>query len=738
TALTTLRQKLDTTKKEKDDLNMKLEKFQTSSKRLTDLLASRTSEKAGLGYNSQVFTKAMFDCDNYYSSESDSDSWPPSNLYDRFVPSGGYHAVSKDVLSFAQSPELVKSPRHSGQLSQPPISVAPSVPLRSNSHSKGYKKNKKACFVCKSVDHLIKDYDFHAIKLAQRTYASRDIHKQYAPVNHSKFPLHKVSAAAPFQSLSVLTTVDRTGNPQQALKDKGVIDSRCSRHMTGNMSYLSDFKELNGGYVALGGNPKDGKITGKGKSKTGKLDFDDVYFVKDLKFNLFSLPDASQVLLRVPRENNMYNVNLKNIIPSGDLNSLFAKATLDESNLWHRRLGHVNFKTINKLVKAIMANLADKAILSGAENRPPMLEKDMHDSWRSRMEMYMLNRQHGRIILESVEHGPLLWPSVTEEGVTRLKKYSELSAAEAIQADCDSYHQPQFQQQASTYKSSPYTTSYHTPQFVSHGSSSSNLSISYPMNETSSTVNHNAYMATAPQIDYAPSAHHQSKFSSPETGLVVLVFQKGDDPIDAINHMMSFLTLVVTSRYPTTNNQLRTSFNPRQQATINDGRVTIQPIQGRQNQMSVCSSRPFTSRSGETSGRQRVIVCYNCKGEGHMAKQCTKPKRKCDEEWFKDKVLLVQAQASGHVLQEDELDFLADPGMAESSTNQTVVTTNVAYQADDLDAYDSDFNLPYGKRAIGTKWVYKNKKDERGIVIRIKARLVAQGHTQEEGIDYEE
>nr|GEZ25743.1 hypothetical protein [Tanacetum cinerariifolium] len=84
-----------------------------------------------------------------------------------------------------------------------------------------------------------------------------------------------------------------------------------------------------------------------------------------------------------------------------------------------------------------MASLADKAILSGAENRPPMLEKEMYDSWRSRMEMYMLNRPHGRIILESVEHGPLHWPSVIEEGVTRLKKYSELLAAEAIQADCD-------------------------------------------------------------------------------------------------------------------------------------------------------------------------------------------------------------------------------------------------------------------------------------------------------------
>nr|GEU57455.1 hypothetical protein [Tanacetum cinerariifolium] len=177
------------------------------------------------------------------------------------------------------------------------------------------------------------------------------------------------------------------------------------------------------------------------------------------------------------------------------------------------------------------------------------------------------------------------------------------------------------------------------------------------MNETSSTVNHNAYMATAPQIDYALSAHHPSEFSSPETGLGVPVFQKGDDPIDAINHMMSFLTSIVTSR---------------------------------QNQMTAGSSRPFTLGSGATSGRQRVIICYNCKVEGHMAKQCTKPKRKRDAEWFKDKVLLVQAQASGQVLQEEELDFLVDPGTAKSSTNQTVVTTNAAYQADDLDAYDSN------------------------------------------------
>nr|GEY18263.1 hypothetical protein [Tanacetum cinerariifolium] len=84
-----------------------------------------------------------------------------------------------------------------------------------------------------------------------------------------------------------------------------------------------------------------------------------------------------------------------------------------------------------------MTSLADKAILSGADNRPPMLEKDMYDSWKSRMKLYMLNRQHGRMILEFVENGLLLWPTVEENGVTRLKKYSELSTTEAIQAVCD-------------------------------------------------------------------------------------------------------------------------------------------------------------------------------------------------------------------------------------------------------------------------------------------------------------
>ncbi|GKF62380.1 transposon ty3-G gag-pol polyprotein [Tanacetum coccineum] len=128
--------------------------------------------------------------------------------------------------------------------------------------------------------------------------------------------------------------------------------------------------------------------------------------------------------------------------------------------------------------------------------------------------------------------------------------------------------------------------------------------------------------------------------------------------------MMSFLTAVVTSRYPTTNNQLRTSSNPHQQTTIYDGKVTVQPVQGRQTTYATGTIRKYTSgASGSNTGKQRTIICYNYKGEGHISKQCTKPKRKRDETVIHDFLTLKPL---------------------------TVITHNAAYQADDLDAYDSD------------------------------------------------
>ncbi|GKD26729.1 hypothetical protein Tco_1232943 [Tanacetum coccineum] len=235
-----------------------------------------------------------------------------------------------------------------------------------------------------------------------------------------------------------------------------------------------------------------------------------------------------------------------------------------------------------------------------------------------------------------------------------------------------SYQNSQHQQFVSPYPSPQYGSPYQSQQCSTHQSSIP-LSITYLSNEYQQSIHHNVYSPSSsiPQLEYAPS--------------------KGDDPIDAINHMMSFLTAVFTSRYPTINNQLRNSSNPRQQATINDGRVTVQPVQGRQISYAAGTTRTFTPRvSGNNSGKQRIVTCYNYKGEGHMSKQCTKPRRKRDDTWFKDKVLLVQAQASDQILHEEELAFLADPGILEGQATQTVITHNVAYQADDLDAYDSD------------------------------------------------
>nr|GEZ22248.1 copia protein [Tanacetum cinerariifolium] len=128
-----------------------------------------------------------------------------------------------------------------------------------------------------------------------------------------------------------------------------------------------------------------------------------------------------------------------------------------------------------------------------------------------------------------------------------------------------------------------------------------------------------------------------------------------------------------------------------------------------------------------------------------MSKQCTKPKRKRDKAWFKDKVLLVQAQANGQVLHEEELEFLEDPGIVETQSTHTnpfsaagPSNTNASptHGKSSFKGASQPFDNP--DMEIGTKWVYRNKKDERGIVVKNKARLVAQGHTQEEGIDYEE
>nr|GEX53524.1 hypothetical protein [Tanacetum cinerariifolium] len=124
--------------------------------------------------------------------------------------------------------------------------------------------------------------------------------------NSGKVPVNTAKQSSPRAATS--TSTARYGNPQYTLHDQGIFNSGCSRHMTGIKSFLTDYQEIDSGFVAFGGSPKGGKKFRKGKIKTGKLDFEDVYFVKELKFNLFSV---SQI------QNNKYSFDLKNVAPSG-------------------------------------------------------------------------------------------------------------------------------------------------------------------------------------------------------------------------------------------------------------------------------------------------------------------------------------------------------------------------------------------------------------------------------------
>nr|GEW91888.1 hypothetical protein [Tanacetum cinerariifolium] len=361
--------------------------------------------------NALVELRKKFEKPEQERDDSESDvSMPPSTVHDMYQSGEGYHAVPPPYTgTFMPLRPYVKPVEH-------PISIEnlrKDIP-KSRGHRHSW--NIKACFVCKSFTHFIKDCDYYKKKMVTKpvwNHALRTNHQNSARITHPHSKKHVVPTAVlsrsrlvPLTTARLVTTAVSQTNvtrPRPAMtvvtkphlplrrpinhrpspktsnfpQKVNTVKAKQVNVVQGNISYLSEFKELNGGYVAFGGNPKGGKITGKGKIRTGKLDFDDVYFVKELKFNLFSvsqmcdkknnviftdtecivlysdfkLPDANHMLLRVPKENNMYNVDLKNIVLSGDLTCIFAKATLDESNLWHRRLGHINFKTMNKLVK---------------------------------------------------------------------------------------------------------------------------------------------------------------------------------------------------------------------------------------------------------------------------------------------------------------------------------------------------------------------------------------------------
>ncbi|GJT68677.1 hypothetical protein Tco_1020157 [Tanacetum coccineum] len=187
----------------------------------------------------------------------------------------------------------------------------------------------------------------------------------------------------------------------------------------------------------------------------------------------------------------------------------------------------------------------------------------------------------------------------------------------------------------------PYDATYH-PQYQNP----INSSYYNPVNQISSP---------SPPQPYSPSSvvqqpHH--KYNQPASNLVIPTLHHGDDPLKYITKAMAFVSAMAT-RYPSTNNQLRNSSNPKNQATIQDGNAT-------------------RAIKNNPAGQGKVIRFYNCQGERHMARQCTQPKRTRNSAWFQEKMLLVQAQENAQVLDEEQLAFLADPG------------------SEDLNAYDPE------------------------------------------------
>ncbi|GJT23494.1 putative ribonuclease H-like domain-containing protein [Tanacetum coccineum] len=453
---------------EKDDLKLKLEKFEESSKNLTKLINSQISAKDESELNNIHMNESEVVHSVFNSREGDVDDNP---INDRLKTGEGFHVVPppytrnymppRPDLSFVGLDEFVfKSAvrktttsvpetetsisKTSKDIVEKPKTVRPSALIIEEWDTDNDNDN---VFRPKSDQTKPKFTKINFVKSAVATKSGQ------VPVNAAKqsspraavsiSTARPVNTDAPNQKVNKVTTagpkvvvsaavgngenvvkssacwiwrptgivIDHNskdsgsymlkrfdyGNPQYTLQDQGIFDSGCSRHMTGNKSFLTDYQEIDGGFVAFGGSPKGGKITRKGKIRTGKLDFEDVYFVKKLKFNLFSISqmcdkknnvlfteteclvlspdfkllDESQVLLKVPRQNNMYSFDLKNVVPSGGLTCLFANATIDESNLWHRRLGHINFKTMNKLVRGNLDETSGilKTFITGIENQ---------------------------------------------------------------------------------------------------------------------------------------------------------------------------------------------------------------------------------------------------------------------------------------------------------------------------------------------------------------------------------
>ncbi|GJY71197.1 putative ribonuclease H-like domain-containing protein [Tanacetum coccineum] len=339
-SITELKNKLAEALREKDDLKLKLEKFETSSKKLTDLLNSQISvnNKTGIGFDSQMIENELHDIhknnSEVFVSESDSSvneiKEKNNQVNDRFKKVKGYHVVpppytrnytpSKPDLSFAGLDDSIYKTNVSETIT--------SVPRNESTTSKSSKDNLEQPKYVRPSALIIEEWESDILTKSGNVPVNTAKQSSLrAAVSNSTARYVNTAATRPtmndakprsnvfhksHSSVNNVTTAGTKaivsavqGHKENAVKssaDSRIFDSGCSRHMTENKSYLTDYQDIDGGFVAFARSPKRGKLTGKG-----------------------------------------YSI--------GGLNCYLSKATIDESNLWHRRLGHVNFKTMNKLVR---------------------------------------------------------------------------------------------------------------------------------------------------------------------------------------------------------------------------------------------------------------------------------------------------------------------------------------------------------------------------------------------------
>ncbi|GKB27229.1 hypothetical protein Tco_0866630 [Tanacetum coccineum] len=343
---------------------------------------------------------------------------------------------------------------------------------------------------------------------------------------------------------------------------------------------------------------------------------------------------------------------------------------------------------------SIMSTMDKNVIAAGAENRPPMLERSRYDSWQKsvhRREGTLADLTHEEkirracdikatnIILQGLSldvYTLLNHHKVAKEIwdiVKLLMEGSELSLQEResnLNIDFDRFTS----EKGETIQTYYLRFANQRDKFVT------NVKLAKDMHSFNQQFlapqQQQFYSLLLQQQAYeAPDVYQQPRAvpTQLDSGIVLPSFH---DPIESLNKAMTFISTAFTLRYPQTNNQLRTSSNPKNQATIHDGSVTVQNVQGRQTQ----------SYGGNMA-----------KGEVHIARQCTQAKKAQNSERFKDKMLLAQAQEVGVVMDEEQLAFLADNGEAVISRSpqarvvfmENLTPAGPIYDADTSPSYDS-------------------------------------------------